>query len=85
MPNLQATQSTPTAVNPAHAHCAIIEQGRTSVDAGHWHHIVGGVIQPDLRDGHTHQILPQNCQAMGGSPQGGNSHAGCGTCTQRRQ
>jgi hypothetical protein len=91
--NLQATTAPATHVNPAHPHCAFVDEngnGRTSVDAGHWHQIAGGRILPDLRDRHGHDI-PQPaipCQAMAGPPQGAApapGTPGCGPCTKNRQ
>lgn len=82
--NLQGSTSAATAVNPPHPHCVNVDEagnGRTSVDAGHWHEVRNRAVLPDQRDGHSHAILATTCQTVPGAPQG---KPGCGNCTQRR-
>lgn len=51
-------------VYPIHWHgCWVNAQGNgaTDADSGHSHVIRGGIVLPDSRDGHTHQITILPC------------------------
>ncbi len=44
---------------PLHNHQAFVNaqgDGTTDVAAGHYHHVRDGRVQPDLSDGHTHEL-----------------------------
>lgn len=91
--NLQTTTANQTMVNPAHSHCAIVDEagnGRTSMDAGHWHEVRNGQVLLDMRDRHDHKIMPgQQCmqaaQPLGQGQQPAPGQPGCLPCQQKQR
>lgn len=58
------TKSNGGNVYPIHWHGAYLNpqgNGATDADVGHSHQIRAGVVLPDPRDGHTHQITTLPC------------------------
>ena len=60
----QLTTQVSARLYPVHHHGAWLNEagnGNTDLRSGHFHRVVGGRVQPDLSDGHTHELTSLPC------------------------
>lgn len=67
----QMTTDAAGRIYPMHHHGAWIDKhgnGNTDLDAAHWHYVRDFKVEPDPRDGHTHELTMLPCGAGGARP-----------------